>query len=362
MAVARLADEERPAAPHDGLRLAQHELDEARIVLAARDLERPRATVRPPRARARAPRPSRRPSVRCRGRRRPRAPFPAARRRRRAGRRDRRRARSSPIPSTPMTWSELMARRTRSQPRRAGGSSRDRASARVPRPRRSPSASTSGTRARSASSSTNEDGERRQQPCDAEAPGAGPSVSSIPASGPLTALPAMIGEIATTRSRRATSASRTPSTARIGSSETNGFDGASTSTSASWIASSTPGAGRAGRPSKRTERTRSTARWPTSHCWKSSSPSSVPMNVRRRSSVAGSRRTRRPSLAARSAVIDDSGSPARSRSLRTRCSPMSRSPRMNQSAPPSSDATVCASRVSPATPQPLTGSMRPESV
>ena len=54
----------------------------------------------------------------------------------------------------------------------------------------------------------------------------------MPASGPLTAFPAMIGEIATTRSRRATSASRTPSTARIGSSETNGFDGASTITSA----------------------------------------------------------------------------------------------------------------------------------
>ena len=41
---------------------------------------------------------------------------------------------------------------------------------------------------------------------------------------------------------------------------------------------------------------------------------------------------------------------------------MSRSPRMNQSGPPSPAATVIASRVSPATPQPLTGSMRSESV
>ena len=54
-----------------------------------------------------------------------------------------------------------------------------------------------------------------------------------------------IGEIPTTRSRRATSASRMPGTARIGAMEITGFDGHSTIVSAAAMASSTPGAGRA---------------------------------------------------------------------------------------------------------------------
>ena len=41
-----------------------------------------------------------------------------------------------------------------------------------------------------------------------------------------------VGLTATTRRRRASTASRSPSTARMGSSETNGFEGASTITSA----------------------------------------------------------------------------------------------------------------------------------
>ena len=65
----------------------------------------------------------------------------------------------------------------------------------------------------------------------------------MPASGPLTAREPIIGVIATTCSRRAVTASRTPSTARIGSSETNGLEGASMIRSALSIASSTPGAG-----------------------------------------------------------------------------------------------------------------------
>ena len=126
----------------------------------------------------------------------------------------------------------------------------------------------------------------------------------------------MIGAMATTSSRRrASTAARTPSTARIGSSEMNGFDGASTMRSAFAIASSTPGAGRApGVPSKRSARTAGAARRPTNHSWKPSSPSSVVTRVRSRSSVAGSSRTPTPSCRATSAMTADRGSPARRRS------------------------------------------------
>ena len=68
-----------------------------------------------------------------------------------------------------------------------------------------------------------------------------------------------------------------------------------TTTSASSIASTTPGAGRdSSAPSKRTPSTRSACRRRTNHSWKSSSPSAVWIFVRRRSSVAGRRRTPTP--------------------------------------------------------------------
>ena len=62
--------------------------------------------------------------------------------------------------------------------------------------------------------------------------------------GPFTGRPAMIGLTPTTRSRRATSASRTPGTARIGPIEITGLLGHTSTVSASAIASSTPGRGR----------------------------------------------------------------------------------------------------------------------
>ena len=55
----------------------------------------------------------------------------------------------------------------------------------------------------------------------------------------------MIGLTPTTRSRRATSASRTPGTARIGPIEITGLLGHTSTVSAPAIASSTPGAGAA---------------------------------------------------------------------------------------------------------------------
>src|SRR6478672_13811031 len=158
-----------------------------------------------------------------------------------------------------------------------------------------PSARTSGSRSPSASSSTKPVASGARTLATPTAETSWPSVSSMPASGPLTASVPIIGVTAITRSRRASTAARSPSTARMGSSETNGLEGASTITSACWIASSTPGAGRApGAPSKRTARTGSAARRPTSHSWKASSPSGVTMRVRRRSSVAGSKRAPRP--------------------------------------------------------------------
>ena len=99
-------------------------------------------------------------------------------------------------------------------------------------------------------------GRRRRRPTSR-----GRARSSIAAAGPRRAWPATIGLTATTRSRRAATAARIPGTARIGSIEMNGLDGAITTTSAAAIASSTPGAGRAASaPSKRMPSTGSA--WP----------------------------------------------------------------------------------------------------
>src|SRR5262249_2938065 len=65
------------------------------------------------------------------------------------------------------------------------------------------------------------------------------------AAGPLTAAPATIGLTPITRPRVEASASAMPGTATIGPIDVTGFDGHTTTTSASRIASSTPGAGRA---------------------------------------------------------------------------------------------------------------------
>ena len=282
-----------PAPPHDRTRLAQDELDEARIV-------------------------RRSPAISTRARRRldvgerqlaalafetafcaTQSDVAVSQRRRatRAGAAASSAPRSSPgaqlaaRPSTPMHRSVGHGRRARSRPRRAAGSPRRPCISDGDAPTRRPSASTPGTRAASASSSTKAPATGASSRATPSARDAGPSVSSIPASGPLTARPAIIGEIATTRSRRATSASRTPvdredrveRDERVRRREHDHVRrrGGRRARRAQ-VARAGPRSGRA--------RTRSTARRPTSHCWNSSSPSSVPMRVRSRSSVAGSSR------------------------------------------------------------------------
>src|SRR6267142_2028323 len=63
--------------------------------------------------------------------------------------------------------------------------------------------------------------------------------------GPLTAAPPTMGLTPTTDARVAPRAPATPGTARIGPTEVTGLEGQTTTRSASWIAASTPGAGRA---------------------------------------------------------------------------------------------------------------------
>ena len=171
------------------------------------------------------------------------------------------------------------------------------------------------------------------------------------------------------RSRRRASrrsASSIPGTARIGRMETNGFDGARKTTSAPAIASTTPGAGRdvlgalvadAGHRGRRAGGARTTS-------WKSSSPSGVVWNVRRR--VVGRRQEpdahpealreplRRPPRAARPSAAVACGA---------RWRPTSRSPSVNQVSPPSLlGRGSIASYVSSRTPQPRSSSRRPASV
>ena len=63
--------------------------------------------------------------------------------------------------------------------------------------------------------------------------GSVPSSGISRSAGPFSAAPATMGETATTRARRAGSASRTPGTASSGPMETTGFDGHTTIVSAS---------------------------------------------------------------------------------------------------------------------------------
>ena len=194
----------------------------------------------------------------------------------------------------------------------------------------------------------------------AAAPGGRPSSGSVmAASGPLTARPPTRGLTATTGRRPR--ASRTPSRARIGSTDTYGLEGPITTTSAASIAGSRPGAG-AEEPSQKTRVTRGAPRRPTSQPWKSSTPSSVCRRVGRGVSHIGSTCGPTPSARQRSAVIAVSLSPASSRAVRTRWVPRSRSPRRNQVGPPSRSTMAIDSNVSPARPQPCSGCASPASV
>ena len=132
------------------------------------------------------------------------------------------------------------------------------------------------------------------------------------------------------------SASRIPATARIGWIETYGLLGATTIASASRIASRTPGRGPRGlgavEHASRRPRPRAGGRRTTPGT--ANVPAGVTTSVR--SAVVG--RRQQPRREARRlgerAVTAESGSPSRSACVRTRCSPMSRSPSLNQPSPP----------------------------
>ena len=123
---------------------------------------------------------------------------------------------------------------------------------------------------------------------------------------------------------------------------TYGLLGAIAIRSASASASSTPGAGCASSaPSKRTPSTSSRCAAPTNHSWNGK------LARRRREPGAqavvgrGQQRRLEPERSARArAVTLESGSPARSASVRTRCSPRSRSPSWNHVSPPSRPAVL----------------------
>ena len=132
--------------------------------------------------------------------------------------------------------------------------------------------------------------------------------------------------------------------------DTTGFDGAITTTSASAMASRTPGAGTASpAPAKRTPEMATSWLRRTKYSWK---PISGPEASVTRVSTGWS-------LAGRTPLR---GCPWRSRVVRNRWVPMSRSPRLNQASIPSALSSSSAFQVSSARPQPRSGSMAPDSV
>ncbi len=103
-----------------------------------------------------------------------------------------------------------------------------------------------------------------------------------------------------------------PGTARIGPIEMTGLLGHTSTVSASAMASSTPGAGRASAaPSKRTPTTGGSQCSRTNHSCMASSPSGVVMRVATRSSVIGSRRGPSSQAAVTRAVASLSVAPSR---------------------------------------------------
>ena len=148
-----------------------------------------------------------------------------------------------------------------------------------------------------------------------------PSGAISRSAGPFTGAPPTIGLTATTRSRRATSTSRTPGTARIGPIEITGFDGQITIVSArvERLEHARRGPGALGAVEAHRRRTGGSARSPTNHSCIASSSAARPsrstvMRVRTGSSVIGSERARRPTRPrVISAVTAESGAPARRR-------------------------------------------------
>lgn len=116
--------------------------------------------------------------------------------------------------------------------------------------------------------------------------------------------------------------------------DTTGLEGAMQTAWASERAASTAGPGReASAPSKRTAATATSWCSRTKYSWNvRSRPSAVVTLVRSGSSVTGSTRSSRPQVRAISAVTSVRVAPERSRDVRYRCVPRSRSPRENHPA------------------------------
>ena len=182
---------------------------------------------------------------------------------------------------------------------------------------------------------------------------------------PRTGAPPITGLMPTTGAAVVRSASRTPGIARIVPTETTGFDGGTTTTSASAIAASTPGAGVAVARFVCTNRAAgSAARCRTHHSSKWISwPSAVTTCVSTSSSVIGSSVTPGAHRSARRAVTCDSGSPSRSSSVRARWVARSRSPSVNHSQPrPYAARSSLVRRLSSRRPQPWSSCTAPPSV
>ncbi len=155
-----------------------------------------------------------------------------------------------------------------------------------------------------------------------------------------------------------------PGIARIGPIDTTGLDGATITTSAEAMASSTPGAGvDAATPRYSNERAAMDARCRVHHSWKCMVPPSVTTWVSTSSSVAGIRRTPSGQREVMRAVASLRGSPSRNRWVRVRWVPMSRSPRVNHGHPtPYARSSALTRSLSPTLPQPRSSSFSPASV
>src|SRR6266446_46207 len=190
---------------------------------------------------------------------------------------------------------------------------------------------------------------------------------SAPA-GPLTGASPTMGLTPMTGARVACRAATRPGTARMAPIDVTGFDGQTTTTSASAIASTTPGAGVASpAPAYATSTTARLAFSRTKYSWKSSQPlptpgrSDVRILVRTGSSLIGRTSDATPWRRASSAVTADSGWPAFRRSVRTRCVARSRSPRLNHVSAPRAPTASRQLKVSSRSPQPRATSRRPAS-
>ena len=183
--------------------------------------------------------------------------------------------------------------------------------------------------------------------------------------GPLSARPAMIAAHPTAR-RRPRQRLAQPGMARMGPMLTTGFDGPITTSSASPIAPSAAALARAvSAPSKRTPRSPpAPGDAPRSRSWKSSSPPSVSIIVRSRSSLAGSTRAGIPSAAGHGGGGIGQAAPAR---MQLACDARAWPGRRHRSGTrsPRRSARACAMRgvrVRPPRPSPPRGIGRPASV